>query len=108
MQAANVRAVDSRLRTHGLVGRDRAYLWVFDPRANFENLVVRKEIPEEWKDGQIDLWGLARGRYGVQWWNTRTGKVISEQSITVSEQPLRLVIPPFTRDVAVKILSASR
>ena len=108
LQVASVCAVDSRIHTHGLAGRDRAYIWVFDPRASFENVVIRNAKPEKLADVKIELQGLARGGYRVQWWNTQTGEVINEQPVTVSEQPLRLAAPPFTRDVAAKILSVPR
>jgi hypothetical protein len=107
LQSARVRAVDARVRAHGLAGSNQAYLWIFDPNASFENVVVHKAKPEKLADIKIEMQGLAGGNYRIEWWNTQTGEVIKEQSVTISERPLRFAAPPFTRDVAAKILPAS-
>jgi hypothetical protein len=104
LQTAQAQAIDSRVRVHGLAAHNRAYLWLFDPHASFENTVLHGERPSELTNVSIELKGLVRGNYRVLWWDTRTGEVVNEESVFVSDRPLRVSSPRFTRDVAVKIL----
>ncbi|MHC4400945.1 MAG: apiosidase-like domain-containing protein [Planctomycetota bacterium] len=46
LQPARVHALDPRIRVHGLAGRAQAHLWLFDPQASFESVVIRGATPD--------------------------------------------------------------
>ncbi|MBC8868064.1 MAG: hypothetical protein H8E44_01535, partial [Planctomycetes bacterium] len=88
----------------GLQGQDRAYLWLFDPQASFENIVIRKAKPARVEGAMIELRGLKDGNYRVLWWDTWEGRIVKEDSVASSDGGLRLAVPSFTRDIACKIV----
>jgi hypothetical protein len=104
LQPARVRVRDPQVRVHGLAGRDCAYLWLFDPQAGFESVVIRGANPHMLPEIQLELLGLAAGDYRVQWWDTQTGKVVKEDRAAATDQLLPLTAPSFVRDLAVKVL----
>jgi hypothetical protein len=90
-------------RAWALVGRGRAYVWCQDPNATWHKLIVEKHEPREIRGASIELKGLGDGQYRAQWWDTRAGKVVKEQKISVTGI-LNLSVPPFTRDIACKVV----
>jgi len=96
-------ASGEQLRLLGYQGNDRAYLWLFDPQATWWNIVIEKQKPAEIKDTTIEIQGLQPGTYIVEWWHTHEGKVIQKEQVSFSQGPLRVSIPPFSRDIACKI-----
>ena len=106
LHPASVRVLDPRIRAHGLAGGERAYLWLFDPQAGFENVVIRGAEPRVLPEIQLELRGLAAGNYRVRWWDTRAGKVIKDERAAATDRLLPLTAPRFTRDLAVKIVPA--
>jgi hypothetical protein len=108
LQAARAQAADAGVRVHGLAGRDGAWLWLFDPRASFENVVLHGVAPPLLPAVQLTVQELAARDYRVQWWDTRRGQVVAEQTVTAGDGPLVLSAPPFARDLAVRILPAER
>jgi hypothetical protein len=108
LQAARAQAADAGVRVHGLAGRDGAWLWLFDPRASFENVVLHGVDPPLLPAVRLTVQGLAARNYRVQWWDTRRGQVVAEQTVTAGDGPLVLSAPPFARDLAVRILPAER
>ncbi|MCX5637269.1 MAG: hypothetical protein NTX52_06205, partial [Planctomycetota bacterium] len=59
--------------------------------------------PAEIKDAKIEIQGLQTGRYCVEWWHTYEGKVIQKEQVSFTQGPLRISVPPFSRDIACKI-----
>jgi len=106
---ANLQPTSATLSTDkvqlvGLQGRDRAYLWLFNPQAAWSEVVIEKRSPKPIDAVEVQLDSLAPGRYDVQWWDTREGKIIRREEITVTSAPVRLAAPKFARDVAVKVV----
>ncbi len=103
LQRASVTTPDEHVRVLGLASENRAYLWLFDPRASFENIVIHKtEVPQ--RSGiRLQLEGLQPGSYDVQWGDTRTGRIVRAERMSVTERPLQLTCPTFQRDMACKI-----
>ena len=93
-----------KIRLLGLQGKNQAYLWLFNPQASWENVVVKKQTPQTITNVEVVVKDLAPGKYRVQWWDTQAGKVSKETSIAVSGPTLRLVVPAFDRDIACKII----
>jgi len=93
-----------RVRVLGYRGNDRAYLYLADSRTTWWSLVEEGQTPQEIRDAELELPGLAPGEYRVQWWDTNEGKIIQQQSHNVSQSPLRSKPPTFSRDTACKVV----
>jgi hypothetical protein len=90
-------------RVVALRGKTRVDGWLFNPQAAWGNLVLDQASVEEVKGDSFSLPGLEPGAYRLQWWDTHAGKVLQEQSITVTGQTVALTVPAFARDLAFKI-----
>lgn len=99
-------ACDKPLRVIGLQGRRCAYLWLSDPQAAWWKIAMEGAAPAEVKAAAVSLEGLAPGAYLVQWWDTREGKVVKEGQVRADGGALRLAAPPFSRDIACKVVEA--
>lgn len=104
LKEAAAKVSNKQARPIGLQGRDRAYLWLFNPEATWWNHVVEKTTPNEVRGATLEIEGLAPGAYRVQWWDTATGKVLKEDRATQATGPLKLGVPPFARDIACKVV----
>jgi hypothetical protein len=102
LRAASVTS-DGSLRVVGLQGADCAYIWISDPQATWWNLAIEKATPKEIKGASITIEGLENTSYDVQWWNTYDGGIVKRDALGVRREPLRLTVPPFTRDIACKL-----
>jgi len=92
------------IRPLGYQGNDCAYVWLFNPEATWWNLVVEKRPPAQIKDVTIEVQGLQPGNYRVEWWDTYEGRIIKKESISARGGSLTLMVPPFGRDIACKIV----
>jgi len=107
LQQTTAVASEPRLRILGLQSNDRAYLWLANRQATWWNLVVEKRPPEPIDSATLTVKGLNPGNYTVLWWDTHEGEPISRQTLAPDAGGLQLAVPPFTRDIACKILPAS-
>ncbi len=92
------------VRLVGLQGRDRAYVWLFNPLASWSSVVMQEAAPAAIAGATLDIKDLAPGTYRVQWWDTRLGKAVKEERVSPSGGVLRLAVPTFARDIACKIV----
>jgi hypothetical protein len=105
LRRAGATVSDARLRAIGLEGRDRGYYWIFDTRAAWASHGLRGEKPAEVRDADLRIEGLEPGRYRVEWWDTRGGTSTRGEALTrPAAGAARLRIPPFTGDLACKII----
>jgi hypothetical protein len=104
LRAITAKGSDPQVRVVGLQGDDRAYCWLFDPAASWENVVIRKHQPVSRNDDRIDVAGLQPGVYRVQWWNTRSGEVLQQERLVLNQPVLELAVPQWQRDIACKIV----
>lgn len=98
----------NRARLVGLQGRDRAYLWLFNPQASWTSAVVQHVTPEPIGKATLEVKDLAPGTYRVLWWDTDQGKSVKEERLTPSVGVVRLAVPTFAKDLACKIVPAAR
>lgn len=98
---------EPRLRILGQQANDRAYLWLANRQAVWWNLVVQKRPPQPVDSAKITVEGLEPHSYVVLWWDTQEGEPISKQTVTPDGGRLQLEVPPFTRDIACKIVPTS-
>ncbi|MFP4058454.1 MAG: DUF5060 domain-containing protein [Candidatus Brocadiia bacterium] len=95
------RARGTFLRVRALRNRQVATLWVYHP------LVVRTlEGHPPVKEGRVDLRDFQPGRYRVEFWNTYTGEVVARAEVQSDGERLRLDLPEFRNDIAVKVRPA--
>ena len=104
LRAITAKGSDPQVRVVGLQGDDRAYCWLFDSAASWENVVIRKQQPVSRNDDRIDVGGLQPGVYRVQWWNTRSGEVVQQERLMLKQPVLELAVPQWQRDIACKIV----
>jgi hypothetical protein len=83
----------------GVQGPASAYLWV---KSGDYGWAKGPGTPV--KDAYIDVIDLKPGRYVVSFFETYTGSIISErENIVEKEEPLRIDLPEFSKDIAIKI-----
>lgn len=101
LQGASARIV-------GLQGRSGAYLWLQNLESAWHTVVVEKKTPTAVPKAAILFRGLPPGTYRVLWYDTWSGKLLSQSEIELPQQPgqqsLRLPTPSFERDIACKLL----
>ncbi len=103
LQPAAAVASSTKVVVVGLQGRDRAYLWLFNPEAAWDKIVVEKLTPSQIKDAAVELTGLPARSFRVQWWDTYAGKPVGQSVVRPTGGKLKLAVPPFQRDIACKV-----
>ncbi|NIP25411.1 MAG: DUF5060 domain-containing protein [Phycisphaerae bacterium] len=96
-------ASDKQLHVLGYQGSDRAYLWLFNQKAAWSNIIIEKNQPAEIKDLTVTIKDFKPGNYNIEWWNTRDGSIIQKQQISPKEGKITVSVPPFSNDIACKI-----
>ena len=96
---------DKGMRVVGLQGEGRAYLWISDPGAAWWRIAEEGAQPAAVTGATLAIYGLRPGSYAVQWWDTREGKVIKQESAKSASGPLKLAVPQFSRDIACKVVA---
>ncbi len=79
-------------------------VWLLDPTSDW--IHDMKEIePRPQSDAllSIPMPTKAAGAYTAQWWDTRSGKVVKEDQAEVDNGVVKLAIPTFTRDIALRL-----
>jgi hypothetical protein len=108
VKPASAKSSAEHLRAIALRGKDCAYLWVNDARFTWWKVVVDKAVPAQVGDAAVTVEGLDPGAYKVQWWDTQQGKAVKEETVQAAGGAVTLSAPPFTRDVACKVVRARK
>jgi hypothetical protein len=103
LREINATASNKQLHLLGYQGDDCAYIWLFNKEATWWNLVVEKHKPKQIKDVTIEIRGLKPDNYSVEWWNAYEGRIIKTEHVSLTQGPLLISAPAFTRDIACKI-----
>jgi hypothetical protein len=74
-------------------------LWIHDPQSNWKN-DAEGRTPQVHEEVWVNLPPETKGRAEV--WDTRTGRFVT-RALTTSADSVRLKLPAFARDVAVKV-----
>jgi hypothetical protein len=102
IEPASVTTADA-LRVVGLRAGPQVWLWLFNPAASWSNIVIEQHPPSPIQNATLELSRLPAGDYQVEWWDTRSGKVIRTEKSSVADGNLRLVAPPFSHDLACRV-----
>ncbi len=79
-----------------------AYLWIYDRTATWFRRIVEKQSPKSIINARLSIPDLSTGNYSIEWWDTRTGKIIRQED---AKQLQDILIPEFSSDIACKIQS---
>jgi hypothetical protein len=96
-------ASDQRIRVLGYQRDDCAYMWLCNEQASWWNIVAEQRQPDEIQGATVAVRGLPRGRYSVEWWDTRTGMVAETHEVKAGREALSARIPTFRHDMACKM-----
>lgn len=86
----------------GMRTDDVAILWLQNRDSDWYNHSVRGKAAVV-APCQLDVKGLADGRYTVEWWDTWRGEVQRTETIEVRGGSWRLVLPEIKTDLALKL-----
>ena len=103
LQKLNATSSDNQLHLLGCQSNDRAYFWLFNPKAVWSNIVIEKNKPVEITNLTILIKDLTPGTYNIEWYNTHDGSIIKKQQVSSKEGTLTVSAPPFNHDIACKI-----
>ena len=93
-----------QLRVLGYQGDDCAYLWISDSRATWWNQIAENKQPEPVTDATVEIRGLRKGTYRVEWCDTYQGKTIRTEQVSSRDDRLQIPVPSFSHDIACKII----
>jgi len=88
------------LRAQCIVGPSLALLWVYE-----RDLPREKRNFRPIRGASAAFAGLRPGRYRVEFWDTRAGRITHEGRVEVGTDPVTLPLPDVVKDVACKVLS---
>lgn len=89
----------------GLQNASRAVLWLRNAESSWR-AVQRGVEPSSVPSMELEVTGMADGRYRVEWWDTYKGTPLSTSEAQCKEAKLVFTAPAFARDVACKIRPA--
>jgi len=99
---AEIEGLKTSVSAVGMMNDREAFIWVFDPKwTRFE---PGHPEPPEIKDASVRINGMAGGRYLIEFWDTLSGAVTGKVEKGSDENGLDITIPPFRRDIAVKVI----
>lgn len=84
------------LGAYGLSNSDFFAAWLIH-RAG---VMAAPDAPTNAVSGELTLPKLKAGRYRATWWDTRAGKALKTEQISVGAANAKLTVPPIARDVA--------
>jgi len=90
-----------KLAVQGLLDNAGGYLWLYDP-----GWLTKPETPERatFDAGTVlNVTGLLDGSYTAETWATVAGRRRTSQQLTATDGKLSIVLPTFSRDLAVKV-----
>jgi hypothetical protein len=102
LRPARFEQIEGNVTPFGVAAHDEALVWLLD-RAH------------DWTDGALDadpapatgvkvtLAGLDDGPWSIEWWDTRTGRLVATTTTTASGGRLELAPPPFQVDLAARL-----
>ncbi len=105
VQPAALETTGESLQAAGLRTRDRAWLWLFDHAAAWQHVVVEHRPPAEVRGAALRLKDWPPGTFHIQWCDTHTGNVVSEETGVATSGTLRLPAPAFTGDIACRVFA---
>lgn len=101
-EQARVETDHSQVRAIGLRGKLLSILWIQNRAHTWWNVVHNVSIPRI-EGASVTLNDIEPGRYRVEVWDTWSGAPVHSSEVHASGGAVRIPIPPFQRDLAVKL-----
>ncbi|MCX7799439.1 MAG: hypothetical protein N2109_03750 [Fimbriimonadales bacterium] len=86
----------------GVGARDRGLLWILDQRADWPSLAA-DPVPPVCRGARVGVLGLPSGRYRLRWFDPSRGRFGEQTEAESRGGRLRVDVPAFRGDVAVRI-----
>jgi hypothetical protein len=77
-------------------------VWLQDIHSNWYG-DLHKTSPHTYSGLTLILPAARPGGYQVDWWDTRQGVIRRSDRVSATDRTLRLEVPPFSRDVAIRV-----
>ncbi len=97
MPVQDVAATGEGVQASGYVSADRALLWANDELSPYD-----AAAPRTVSGAELTLDGMQHGPYEVTFYDTYTGETVGTAKATANASGLKLKLPTFVRDIAVK------
>jgi hypothetical protein len=92
-----------KIYAQAILNNQQAYIWVYDlaetkydPELNTDSLI---------SEAEVEIENLNPGSYVAELWNTYSGKITSVAEIKTTDGKIKIELPPFKRDMALKVLA---
>ena len=82
----------------------KCLVWVHSSAHNWYNVGVRKLTPEAVAGATVTVSVKKDGVYRVELWDTRTGKVVREETAKSTRGKVTCRLPDIRKDVALKLI----
>jgi hypothetical protein len=100
----SVRLLDERLRAYGIAGESAALVWVQNSEHTWQRATAKDYKPSSISGARLTVPGLAPGRWSVEHWDTREGKVTrTEEAVATDDGELTIALPEVTWDAALRL-----
>lgn len=86
----------------GVAAHDEALVWLLDRGCDWPDGATN-DHPTAVTGGTVTLMGIDDGQWGIQWWDTLSGKRVAEAEAVASEGTLQLAAPAFQADIAARL-----
>jgi hypothetical protein len=93
---------DDAVLPFGVSSPNEALLWLLDRACNWPE-GAQSANPNPVANARVKLLGLADGQWSVEWWDTLSGKCLTNNSATVSHGVAELQPPAFQADIAARL-----
>jgi len=100
LKPTSARVDNDAVHVVGLQGDDRLYLWLADRDATWLRAEEAAGEPRDIAGLTLEVDGLSPGSYTVEWWDTWEGSPLASERVRVADDPLRIAVPTFQRDIA--------
>jgi hypothetical protein len=96
------------LRAYAMKNDTSGLFWIHNLEHSWYDVIVQGLTPQTVSGATMTVTGVAQGGYEVQWWDTYTGTVSSNDSLsTDGSGTLSVPLPDIQTDVACKITSSA-
>ncbi|WP_428940171.1 DUF5060 domain-containing protein [Fontivita pretiosa] len=75
--------------------------WIYDTRSHWKSDQDGIE-PRLFEGATVELPAQSEHELTVEWWHTREGRIIQTTTVQPAQGVVKLTIPPFTRDIALR------
>jgi len=86
----------------GLKNGTEGYVWLQNSESTWRRRIIEKTAPEVREHVKLGIPNVEDGNYQIEWWDTYLGKVKTTAEQRPDKGVLRLVVPDFATDIALK------